>query len=132
VGFGISLAKDGGWYVVVNYFPPGNSVGQYLNNVMKPIKPLIIKAPFSEFPSSPRTLDLAKNFVLPPITESEKTEKTTATIEPSPPPQPPPVDLSATPSNSAIDDILKLESVQLKDPERSTVDLKIQHQTENK
>jgi hypothetical protein len=31
------LAKDGGWYVVVNYFPAGNQVNQYLNNVMKPL-----------------------------------------------------------------------------------------------
>jgi hypothetical protein len=34
VGFGVGKAKDGSYYVVANYYPAGNWIGQEINNVL--------------------------------------------------------------------------------------------------
>ena len=36
VGFGRAKAKDGKWYAVANYFPAGNYIGQFRENVRAP------------------------------------------------------------------------------------------------
>lgn len=33
VGFGRAKSKDGKWYAVANYFPAGNYIGQFRQNV---------------------------------------------------------------------------------------------------
>lgn len=37
VGFGVSEAKNGGWYAVANYYPAGNFIGRFVQNVPKPL-----------------------------------------------------------------------------------------------
>ena len=36
VGFGRAKALDGKWYAVANYFPAGNYIGQFRENVYQP------------------------------------------------------------------------------------------------
>ena len=36
VGFGRARANDGKWYAVANYFPAGNYIGQFRENVSPP------------------------------------------------------------------------------------------------
>lgn len=37
VGFGVSEAKDGSWYAVANYYPAGNFIGRFVQNVPRPL-----------------------------------------------------------------------------------------------
>lgn len=36
VGFGRAKSDDGKWYAVANYFPAGNYIGQFIENVNPP------------------------------------------------------------------------------------------------
>jgi hypothetical protein len=36
VGFGRAKAADGKWYAVANYYPAGNYIGQFVQNVRPP------------------------------------------------------------------------------------------------
>ncbi len=36
VGFGRAKSRDGKWYAVANYYPAGNYIGQFKENVFSP------------------------------------------------------------------------------------------------
>lgn len=38
VGFGVAKANDGSFYAVANYYPAGNFIGRFIQNVPKPLK----------------------------------------------------------------------------------------------
>ena len=37
MGIGTAMTKNGTWYVIVNYFPPGNVKGLFKDNVLRPV-----------------------------------------------------------------------------------------------
>lgn len=38
LGIGVATSRTGGTFVVANYYPPGNYLGQFMENVPRPIQ----------------------------------------------------------------------------------------------